>query len=59
VRHRDNERSRRVMERLEMTLERETVHPTNGAPLAVHAVTKRTWRRARPPGSSPPPISPR
>ncbi len=59
VRHRDNEASRRVMERLEMTLERETVHPVNGAPLAVHSVTKQTWRRGRPPGSSPRAISPR
>jgi RimJ/RimL family protein N-acetyltransferase len=49
IRHRDNDASRRVMKRLGMPLERETVHPILGVPLAVHALSEDAWRSARRP----------
>jgi RimJ/RimL family protein N-acetyltransferase len=40
IRHVDNDASRRVMDKLGMTFERETVVPANGQPVAVRVITR-------------------
>ncbi len=41
----ENVKSGRVMERLGLTLDRETIHPTMQVPVRVMAITRREWER--------------
>lgn len=41
--NRDNVASRKVMEKLGMRLDRETLHPELGLPLRVYAITRERW----------------
>jgi RimJ/RimL family protein N-acetyltransferase len=44
IRHRDNLASGRVMDKLGMTLDRETTLPANGWPLMIYALSRDDWR---------------
>jgi RimJ/RimL family protein N-acetyltransferase len=44
IRHRDNLASGRVMDKLGMTLDRETTLPANGWPLMIYALGRDDWR---------------
>jgi RimJ/RimL family protein N-acetyltransferase len=48
IRQAANDRSRRVMEKLDIRFVRETVHPGHGRRLAIHAVTAEEWGAAQP-----------
>jgi RimJ/RimL family protein N-acetyltransferase len=43
-----NVASARIMQKLGMRLDRETVHPTNGRPLRVYEISRVAWRRTHP-----------
>jgi RimJ/RimL family protein N-acetyltransferase len=45
IRHVDNVRSKRVMDKLGMRLESTTTVPAHGAPVAVHAITRAEYAR--------------
>jgi RimJ/RimL family protein N-acetyltransferase len=42
-----NVASGRIMQKLGMRLERETIHPTNKRPLCVHEISRADWRRTQ------------
>jgi RimJ/RimL family protein N-acetyltransferase len=44
LRHPENDRSRRVMEKLGLVYERDTVAPASGVPCSIHTLTVRQWR---------------
>jgi RimJ/RimL family protein N-acetyltransferase len=55
IHERDNVASGRVMAKLGMRADRETVHPRFGVPLRVCAITAEEWRARRGPGGTVPP----
>jgi RimJ/RimL family protein N-acetyltransferase len=44
MRHPENDRSRRVMEKLGLVYQRDTIAPASGVPCSIHTLTVRQWR---------------
>jgi RimJ/RimL family protein N-acetyltransferase len=44
MRHPENDRSRRVMEKVGLVYQRDTIAPQSGVPCSIHTLTARRWR---------------